>query len=89
MTTGPTFRLLSSATLLAGAAGVLLLGARLVRHVVGAAGGGLALFAWSVAFAVLLPVLITAAALLTRVHVGRPHRSVIPNAGWKIPGAGQ
>ncbi|HZX80089.1 MAG TPA: hypothetical protein VFE72_03935 [Lysobacter sp.] len=85
MTFPRTARLFVVAALLAGAAGVLTLGATLVAHVASGRGAGFGLFAWSAGFAVLLPVTMMLAALPRPM----PRTAVVPNAGWKIPGAGQ
>ena len=85
MTAASVLRPLATAALLAGAAGAVALGAALVGHVAGSGRAGLWLFAWSAGSAVLLPLLLTAAALL----LGGWRRAFIPNAGGTIPGAGQ
>ena len=89
MATRPALRLLATAALLAGAAAVLVLALRLVSHVAGGPDAGLWLFAWSAGFGVLVPVLVTMAAVIAPVLPRRVARAVIPHAGWKIPGAGQ
>jgi hypothetical protein len=89
MTAWFPLRLLTATFLAAGAVAVLVLAATLVRHVMGGGHAGLWLFAWSAGFAVLLPVLVTVAAMLAPVLRGRATRAVIPNAGLNIPGTGQ
>ncbi len=82
-------RLLVSGLLLAGASGVLALGAMLVSHSIGGSGADAGLLAWTLAFAVILPVgvLVVMAAILVSAR-GRISRTV-PNMGWTIPGKGQ
>lgn len=89
MTARPPLRLLIAALLLAGVVAVLVLGATLVRHLVGGSHAGPWLFAWSAGFAVLLPVSVTVAAVLAPVLPRRAARAVVPNAGLNIPGVGQ
>lgn len=85
MTAASVLRPLATAALLAGAAGAVALGAALVGHVAGSGRAGLWLFAWSAGSAVLLPLLLTAAALLPAGW----RRAFVPNAGGTIPGTGQ
>ncbi|MGY3266336.1 hypothetical protein [Lysobacter sp. HA35] len=89
MTATTPLRMLTTALLLAGAVAVLTLAATLARHVAGGSHAGLWLFAWSAGFAVLLPVAVTAAAVVAPVVRRHGPRVVIPNTGWKIPGTGQ
>ncbi|GAB1594937.1 hypothetical protein [Lysobacter claricitrinus] len=89
MTATTPLRMLLTALLLIGAVAVLTLAATLARHVAGGSHAGLWLFAWSAGFAVLLPVLVTAAAVVAPVVRRHASRMVVPNTGWKIPGAGQ
>lgn len=84
----PVLRLLTALLVLTGASAVLLLGATLIRHVSGVH-GGLVLTAWAMAFAVLFPVGLATLAVLAPYAARRPARSIVPNAGWKVPRAGQ
>lgn len=88
MTARPALRLLSHVLVLGGASGVVALGATLI-HEVGGLRGGPMLVAWSLGFAVLLPVTLAALAILAPRAGWRPTRRIVPNAGWKVPGAGQ
>ncbi|AXK73415.1 hypothetical protein DWG18_14760 [Lysobacter sp. TY2-98] len=88
MTTPFTFRLLTTAFVLVGAFAVLTLGATLIRHVA-TLHGGLALLGWALGFAVLLPVGVAVAAIVGASGLHWPHRPIVPNAGLKVPGAGQ
>ena len=88
MTAPSTLRLLTTALVLVGAIAVLMLGATLIRHVAGLH-GGLVLFGWAVGFAVFLPLGLAVAAVVAGSGVRWPHRAIVPNAGWKVPGAGQ
>ena len=88
MTATRSVRLLTAAFLLAGAALVLMLAVTLVLHVAGGARSGLWLFAWVTAFAVLVPVGAVVVAVLAPIIPVRSIR-IVPNAGWKIPRAGQ
>lgn len=89
MTARTSLRLLGTAGLLLGAAAVLVLGGTLVRQVAAAGHSRLGLFAWAAASAVALPVLLTLAAVAASLLARRPRAAAVPNAGWKIPGAGQ
>lgn len=89
MTARSLLRLTTIVLLLAGAAVVLALGTTLVRHVAGGVSDGVWLFAWSAGFAVLLPVALTFVAVLAPVLRGSAAPAFVPNAGRKIPGAGQ
>lgn len=88
MTARATLRLLINALVLGAAACVLALGGVLVRHVAGLH-GAVGLLAWSMGFAVLLPVGLAAAAVLAGTVARGPAQQIVPNAGWKVPGAGQ
>ena len=88
MTAPSTLRLLTTALVLVGALAVLMLGATLVRHVA-VLHGGLVLLGWAVGFGVLLPVGVVVAGVLAGSGLRWPHRAIVPNAGWKVPGAGQ
>lgn len=88
MSVPPPLRLLTTAFVLVGAIAVLMLGATLVRHVAGLH-GGLVLLGWAVGFGVLVPVGVVVAGVLAGSGLRRTGRAIVPNAGWKVPGAGQ
>jgi hypothetical protein len=84
-----TARLLTSGLFLAGAVGVLVLGATLVLHGVGSGRADAWLLAWSLLFAVGLPVGALVLMALALVARGARPLSNIPRAGRTIPEAGQ
>ena len=84
-----TARLLTSGLFLAGAAGVLVLGATLVLHGVGGSRADAWLLAWGLLFAVGLPAGALVLVALALVRRNAPQWRNVPRTGRTVPGAGQ